>query len=136
MVSPDKVLLAMRSGLSFVCATCAKYWRARDAGVDGTQCLAVGKCGSPIASDTFSQYEGPLCLFENLCFVCGQPPDFGLRVYGRPKVVGVCKVHVELVKRLRPTEGPVARVLVVNDDGERLSDAPEPEKPMLRIKSG
>lgn len=105
---PIKVAFAQRSGLSFVCSLCVKYWQARDRGIPGDQCLAESGCGSPIAGDDFHEYEGPLTAFERWCFVCGDKSRFGVRARScvRPgvRIFGVCMKHVALLSKLRSVD--------------------------------
>ena len=112
-LDPKKVTLAMASGLSAVCATCQKYWDARDKGIPGDACTTRLKCGSPMAGDAFTDYDGPLKgALHQWCFVCAKQADFGIRVTGRVTVVGACKAHIRYVESLRALGGPVSEVEV------------------------
>jgi hypothetical protein len=99
---PQRVAFARANGLSFVCSLCVKYWRARDSGVPGDQCLAVDGCGSPIAGDDFHEYEGPISPMEKWCFVCGEKPCYGIKYPARPRVLAICERHVPLLAQLQP----------------------------------
>lgn len=104
-INPAKVGLAVQNGLSTVCATCNRYWEARDRHLPEPQCLAKDGCGSPLKGDDFHEYDGPMTNFERWCFVCGDDSRFGVRVHGRERIVGVCERHVQWLAELRPTAG-------------------------------
>lgn len=109
----------MAQGLSAVCATCQRYWEARDRGIPGDACTTKIKCGSPIAGDVFSDYDGPLKSALHLwCFVCAKRSDFGIQVTGRVGSVGICKDHIHYVEHLRPVGRPETRVEVQAARGE------------------
>lgn len=95
-----RIALAVASGLSVVCSTCTKYWRARDAGIPGDRCLSETDCGSPLAGKAFHDYEGPICNFEAWCFVCGQPSTHAARHDRSGKMFGLCKEHVAYLRDL------------------------------------
>jgi len=117
-VDPTKVALAMANGLSAVCATCSRYWEARDRGIPGDACGSRVRCGSPMAGDTFSDYDGPLRGALHLwCFVCSQQAHFGIRVNGRSQVIGACEEHIRYVEKYRPVGGPDTRVEVKSPKG-------------------
>jgi hypothetical protein len=97
---PIKVAQAVQNGLSHVCALCSKYWKARDLGVPGDQCLSVDKCGSPLVGDDFHEYEGPLNVFERWCFVCGEKSKYGVKAKNRPRILGVCADHIRFFSNL------------------------------------
>ena len=129
--------LAMAQGLSFVCSTCDRFWSAQqDFPRNLRPCHSPsGCCGSPLVHDTFSDYKGPLAGFRNLCFVCGEPSAFGLQVRNKLGVVGVCRTHVDLVKRLK-AQGPAAPPAPTVEDCRVLDDhgaavKPEPKKKLL-----
>lgn len=96
-----RIGLAVASGLSVVCATCTKYWRARDAGIPGDRCLSETGCGSPLAGKAFHDYEGPIRNFEPWCFVCGQPSTHAARHDRSGKLFGLCKEHLVYVRDLK-----------------------------------
>lgn len=117
-LDPKKVSLAMAQGLSAVCATCQKYWEARDRGIPGDACTTKIKCGSPISGDAFSDYDGPLKGALHLwCFVCTKKADFGIQVTGRATVVGACKEHIRYVENLRAVGRPEPLVEVQAERG-------------------
>lgn len=120
-IDPAKIALAMKSGLSFVCSTCSKYWENQNTGIGNERCSARN-CGSPIAGDVFSEYSGPVTAFDRFCFVCGSDATHGLKVHGSVRVIGCCSKHVDLVKRLRPSQLPPVNVLMVSDDGTSSSE--------------
>jgi len=133
--SAASVALAMASGLSIVCATCEKYHQARSKGIANGACLAVDNCGSPIAGDTFHEYQGPITQFDSLCFVCGARPTHALRVKGHVRVIGACATHVELVKQLKPENKPAATLTVKSADGEsRIAEWDQPDAPKITLK--
>jgi hypothetical protein len=103
-LDPAKIGLAVQNGLSTVCATCSKYWRARDRNVPEPHCLAKFLCGGPLSGDWFNQYDGPMTedRFGQWCYRCGGDSDFGLRVEKGLRIIGVCKTHLEDFYRLRP----------------------------------
>jgi hypothetical protein len=98
----SKIIEAIeRFGLSIVCATCKKYWMARERGLY-SGCLAEGKCGSPIVGDDFCQYDGEIPDLSLWCFVCGKESDFGIRVKGRERTIGVCREHISFLHNMEP----------------------------------
>lgn len=56
--------------------------------------MAVDNCASPLRGGSFHEYTGPITDRTSVCFVCGQPPKYGIRagVLGRPH--GVCEAHM------------------------------------------
>lgn len=129
-LDPEKVSIAIKSGLSAVCATCSNYWEARDKGIPGDKCLAVNGCGSPIAGDVFHEYRGPMTHFDKFCFVCAADATHAIRVRGNTRLIGCCSEHVDLVKTLKPKGKNSARITIHSDDGEEdvSEDTPEPPK--------
>lgn len=116
-LDPLLVEATIKSGLSAVCATCTKYWRGREQGLPEPQCTATTKCGSPLASDDFHEYEGPLQQFERFCFVCAAPSKYGITVHGRVRVIGVCRTHITMLVNVQPTtEAPQAHKTIVKTD--------------------
>lgn len=117
-MNPAKVGLAVSSGLSMVCATCQKYWTARERGIPEPKCLAVDGCCSPIGGGDFHEYEGPITDFARWCFVCGLESRYGIKAGSRPRVVGVCSDHVKWLAELEPVDVPNAVGLeIVNGHG-------------------
>jgi hypothetical protein len=100
-LDPIKIAVAMADGLSAVCATCTKYWEARDRDLPGHQCLSTERCGSPLAGDCFHEYEGPISDLSKLCFVCGEPSKYGLRVGQLIRTIGACAEHVQMVHKVQ-----------------------------------
>lgn len=100
-LDPAKVGLAVQSGLSIVCATCTRYWEGRDQGLPEPQCTTVRRCGSPLASDTFSEYVGPISNFEEWCFRCGTKSSHLVSVRGHTRKVGVCREHMPMFNEYR-----------------------------------
>lgn len=118
-LDPNKVALAIAQGLSAVCATCQKYWEARDRGIPGTVCTTKIRCGSPMSGDSFSDYDGPLKGALHLwCFVCAGKADFAIQVNGRVQKIGACKTHIQYVERLQAVGGPQSRVEVQGAKGD------------------
>lgn len=103
-ISVAKIGKAVSSGLSVVCATCNRYWEARDKGIPGTQCLAKSDCGSPLKGDDFHEYKGIITDLARWCFVCGNDSRFGIRLQHRRRVIGVCEDHIKLLNELRPVD--------------------------------
>jgi len=111
--------LAIASGLSMVCATCKKWAEGAEQGSE--KCTAKSGCGSPIAGDTFHEYDGPITDFLRFCFVCGQPATKGIRVKGHVRLIGACNTHVDYVVRLAPKEPrhlPVVPMTILAPSGE------------------
>ena len=131
----QRVAIAVARGLSVVCATCEKYWEARDAGVPDDRCLAVDGCGSPIAGDSFHEYRGPMVRFDQFCFVCGNKSTHAIRVADSVRVVGCCAEHVELVKKLKPKGRRAPNVVLISKDGEEIVSE-EDSKPPLVLRFG
>ena len=108
---------AMADGYAFPCAYCKKLWFARSMGYQGG-CEAELKglaCGGPVVGLGFPLYDGPL-TDEHLashCFRCGAGPlrgpagDKVIEVAPRPgtrgRKLGLCKRHLPLVDRIKPT---------------------------------
>lgn len=99
-----KVGLAVQGGLSTVCATCTRYWEARDKHLPEPQCLAKDGCGSPLRGGDFHEYLGPITDFGRWCFVCGADASYGVRVQGRTRAAGMCEAHLRLLTELRPVD--------------------------------
>lgn len=101
-IDPVKVIQAMQTGLSAVCASCPKYWGARDRGLPGDKCLAQRPCGSPLAGDDFSEYSGDLkFVLDKFCFVCGEKSHYGVRAKNRNRVIGICEEHFPMLQQYR-----------------------------------
>ena len=136
-MDPAKIAIAVSNGLSIVCATCEKYWGARDAGVPDGRCLSVDNCGSPIAGDVFHEYRGPMTQFDQFCFVCGDRSSHAVRVNGNVRVIGVCNQHVELIKTLKPQDKQAPNVVLISKDGEKQvtdADAPQKRQSLLKLR--
>jgi len=101
--------LAMANGVSFVCATCEKFWWGADRGLDG--CKAVydkTPCSGPLGGRGFPQYEGP--LKGNLlafCFATGQPSTVAVTTPDS-LMVGASEKGLEVLMRYSP-EGKAPR---------------------------
>ena len=135
-IGPQDVAAAVGRGLSIICATCQKYWQARDNQVPGDRCTSSGGCGSPIAGDTFHEYDGPITQFDRWCFVCGDIATHALRVKTHVRVIGCCERHLELVKTLKAQERPPITIVIVKDGKESSSEEVEKKAPSLKIRSG
>ena len=134
-LNPVKVAAAITNGLSAVCATCEKYWGARDLGIQGDACLAKEGCGSPIAGDVFHEYVGPMTQFDRFCFVCASPATHAVRVDMYVRVIGVCAAHVDIVSTLKPEGKKAPNVVIISKDGEqRISEDDKPKKTSGVIK--
>jgi hypothetical protein len=90
--------------LSCVCATCAKYWEARDRGIPEPRCTAKDGCGSPLKGDDFHEYDGPITAFERWCFVCGAESKYGVQPKDKSRIIGVCAEHVKWMDSLKPVD--------------------------------
>jgi hypothetical protein len=116
---------ARTANICEVCATCRHYWQGverRGGDLRGT-CTAPSPCGSPIAGDAFTHYDGPIGDFTARCFVCGKDADNALEVVGKARRVGVCRQHIGLVMELQaqresaglvvvgPSQTPIVNVL-------------------------
>lgn len=96
MMNDVRVKLAMAAGLSWLCANCDKYKKARAAGIAGHDCMAAitaRPCASPLGGMSFPEYEGAVSDFARFCFVCGDKSVRGMRARGGTRVFGVCKKH-------------------------------------------
>ena len=136
-MDPTKVAMAVSSGLSIVCATCEKYWEARDKGIPDDSCLATDGCGSPIAGDVFHEYRGPMTQFDQFCFRCGDRATHAVRVDNSVRVIGVCSAHVEMIKTLKPEGKRAPNVVLISKDGEKQitdADAPRRRQSLLKLK--
>lgn len=137
VLDPSKIAIAVSGGLSIVCATCEKYWDARDRGVPDDRCLAVDNCGSPIAGDVFHEYRGPMTQFDQFCFVCGDRATHAVRVDNNVRVVGICNSHVELIKTLKPENKRAPNIVLISKDGEKQitdADAPRRRQSLLKLR--
>ncbi len=134
-LDPLRIALAVQDGLSVVCATCTKYWDARDRGVPDNRCLAVDGCGSPIAGDVFHEYSGPMTQFDRFCFVCGKEATHALRVNGLVRVIGCCGGHVDIVKDLKPEGRSPVNIVVHSKDATKSSEEMASSKPTIRFRS-
>lgn len=101
-----KIALAVQGGLSPVCATCTKFWDARERNVPDGKCLAVDGCGGPLSGDDFHEYDGPITDFTRWCFMCGADSKFAIQADGRVRQIGICENHVRTLAELRPMSKP------------------------------
>lgn len=99
---PIKVKAAISDGMSAVCATCQKYWQAREKGVPGHRCLSREGCASPLGGGDFHEYAGPIQVFDRQCFVCGGPVKFVARAGRSVRPIGICDKHIGMFERLAP----------------------------------
>lgn len=99
-ITVEMMEAAARSGLSVVCSSCEKYWEARGKGILGDACLAIGRCGSPLIGDDFSEYRGIMTesAFGQFCFVCGKASVTRLRKHGHLREIGICAEHFSWMK--------------------------------------
>ena len=134
-IDPAMAAVAVSRGLSAICATCEKYWRARDKGMPDNRCLAERACGGPMSGNVFQEYEGPLPHFDELCFVCGREPTHAIRVGRYVRVLACCDDHLDYVKNLKPSSKEAARIIIKSKNGEELVDESTPPPPLtLRFK--
>jgi hypothetical protein len=114
------VMGEIKQGVSPVCATCKRYVEGRERGLPRPKCTTRTSCGSPIAGDTFTQYEGPITDFTKFCFVCSNEADKAIRVGERERMIGVCNAHLHyLDSHYASKESEVNRLLTVIDGGGR-----------------
>lgn len=97
-----KVGQAVQGGLSIVCATCNKYWEGREKQLPEPMCAVKKPCGSPFASLTFPEYDGPMTNFTRFCFVCGAKATKGVKVRDEARVIGMCETHVGMIGKVEP----------------------------------
>lgn len=97
------VQAAMAQGVAFPCASCDKFWEGRTRGLPGTQCTSIAACGGPLSGDTFPHYRGEDLDWQGRCFACGKPADVGVRVAGKPRVLGCCNRHLAILTDYEPT---------------------------------
>jgi len=102
-MNPIKISQAVeKDGVPVVCATCVKYWKARDQNIPIPRCISTD-CSSPIGGGTFQDYEGIIPDFSIWCFRCGNKPDAYLFIKGSEKKFGICNEHLEDAKSLVPS---------------------------------
>lgn len=94
VITDQMVQEALSNKVSFVCATCRKFWKGAER---GEQCEAFkeGKpCGGPIVGLDFPEYDGMMTRssLAGHCFVCGNESD-GVMERSGGKLVGFCKRH-------------------------------------------
>lgn len=107
-MDPAQVMVEVRTGTSYVCAMCDKFWEGKEIRAkthaklnivtEGQLCTAKTGCGSPFAGDVFHEYSGPLNRFDSVCFVCGDKAKFAIRVKNLIRVMGVCEKHRQWFK--------------------------------------
>jgi len=135
-LTQDKIAIAVAQGLSVICATCEKYWQARDLKIPDNRCLSQDSCGSPIAGDVFHEYRGPMTQFDRWCFVCGADATHAIRVDNSVRVVGCCGNHVDTVRNLKAAGKRAPNVVLISKDGEEVVDGKAPPPPtVLRFRS-
>jgi hypothetical protein len=126
-LDPARVVAAMRQGYGAVCATCEHFWQARDAKQND-----CGKpCGGPIGGSDFPHYKGPLPDLLTWCFACAEASDYGIRMDGSTRLVGVCKTHLRLLDTLRLKGQPTRYTLLRSGVYVPLEAVQEPSKPTL-----
>jgi len=120
-MDPVKIGLAVQGGLSPVCATCKKYWDARERNVPGDTCMARQGCAGPISGGDFHEYEGPITDMSRWCFICAESAKYGVQVTGSPRVVGVCEDHVRKLADLKPMfgNGPDPKFVLKSKNGNQ-----------------
>ena len=121
-LDPVGIATAVSRGLSIVCATCEKYWDARDKGIEDDKCLAVDGCGGPMAGDVFHEYKGPMTAFDRFCFVCGESATHAIRVKDLVRVIGCCARHTELVGQITPDGKDPVRISVFSTNNNAAEE--------------
>jgi len=101
MSSADAQMLRMREAvmrdkLSIFCATCSRYWEAKDKGLDF--CQPPSACAGPLSGLDFPHYRGPITQTDRFCFVCGGISVYGVRAKSGTltRTFGLCEVHPPL----------------------------------------
>ena len=134
-LDPTKVAIVVDSGLSIICATCERYWGARDRGIPGDRCLSQVPCGGPLMGDTFHNYRGPMTQFDQFCFACGKDATKILRVKGHVRLIGCCDKHEkDIVRKLKPEDRPAVNLVVHSGVTEKSLDELSMEKEPLVLK--
>lgn len=102
-ITIDMMKAAAAQGLSIVCASCERYWEAREKGVVGDRCSSVFTCGSPLVDRTFPEYRGLMTeeSFGRFCFVCGADAVLTVRKRLTLRKIGLCAEHVTWLKEQR-----------------------------------
>ena len=97
----------VKSGTSFICATCKNYWWGAEGKLGYCKAMHDRKeCSGPLGGDVFPLYDGPIDQLWLVCFVCGDESDAAVDVHGKG-LVGVCKGHIDVLKEYsRPMERP------------------------------
>jgi hypothetical protein len=119
-ITIEMMKAAARAGMSIVCASCERYWEARDKGIPGDQCASDKGCGSPLAGDYFHDYRGIMTTdaFRRFCFVCGEDATHRLDHPNWVRKIGVCREHVVWLKdpEMRRPKRSAATPLGSSDD--------------------
>ena len=73
---------AVAKGVSFVCATCDKFWWGVQHGLDGCKASHEGKsCAGPVRGMSYPEYEGPLKgNLKRFCYATGKEPTMVMRM--------------------------------------------------------
>lgn len=132
MITAQKVMRELSTGISAVCAWCDHYHNAVDrAEARGIEVVCGMDCGGPSVSRGFPAYkgimEGQLATF---CFICGRDADAGVEIGGR--MLGVCnnmgpgnETCMDKLRRLLARQRVIAKenvVVVVNGGKKELAD--------------
>lgn len=135
-MSPEDVVNEIAQGVSPVCATCSQYWRGRELGLPRPKCTTLVRCGSPIAGDTFSQYEGIITDFGRWCFVCASEANFAVQVRDDERLIGICKEHVRMLTELEASaygdQSPLLRISTGRERLPLLQLVPKPKKGLFQ----
>ena len=130
-----RVRKEVESGLSPVCATCSRYWEGKARGL-ASHCATEVRCGSPIAGDTFSDYQGPLTDFTRFCFACPSSAHQVVQVGDAERKIGVCQSHVSLLHELevasKPADPSVMQVHTKAGWSPLLRVLPKPAKGLFQ----
>lgn len=111
MPTHEQMKAAQAEGMSFICATCHRYWEGRAARAD--RCTAKGPCRGPMGGGSFPEYDGPVTDLRRWCFRCGVEASSGVRVAGTERIFGVCDRHLPDVSRLAPVQGGPGHLLEI-----------------------
>jgi len=129
MITAQKVMAELATGLSAVCAWCEHWHNAKDRGVEA-MCGQL-QCGGPSVGKGFPSYKG---IMENrlnsFCFICNNDAEAGVEIDGR--MIGVCNTMgpngetcMDKLKKILARQKIIARenvVPVIGGDKKELGD--------------
>lgn len=104
-IDPKEVVKLTSEGIVFGCAACKHMHQAIDNGFDGCQ----KQCGSPLSGHVFEKYKGPVSkdYWPQICWVCGDESDMGLRFMDHGITLGACEAHETIHDEGDADAGPV-----------------------------